>query len=165
MTIDTVANDDERLASWRVTAPAEAQTIGRYYLEDLTVGQTAEFERDVTTDSVHWFSEVSGDRNPLHLDEAYAAETFFKGRIAHGMLSASFISTIFGTIMPGQGSIYLEQNLRFTAPVRHGDRVRATVEVTDIIAAKKRVAFKTQCFVGETMVIDGTALIMVPSRG
>ena len=135
-----------------------------YFIEDLTIGMKAEISRPVTSDVVETFAEVSGDHNPIHLDEAYAKATPFNGRIAHGMLSASFISTIFGTMMPGRGSIYLSQNLRFKAPVRHGDLVRAVVEVADVIAEKKRVLFKTQCFVGDVMVIDGDATIMVPSR-
>lgn len=137
---------------------------GRYFFEDLTVGMRAEFIRPVTNDSVQSFAEVSGDWNKLHFDEDYASDTMFQGRIAHGMLSASFISTIFGTIMPGEGSIYMAQNLRFTAPVRRGDSVKAVVEVTDIVTERKRVTFKTQCFVGDTLVVDGDATIMVPSR-
>ncbi len=138
--------------------------VAQYYLEDLDIGMKAEFEREVTSESVQSFAEVSGDHNPLHLDKDYAEKTMFGGRIAHGMLSAGFISTIFGTIMPGRGSIYMSQNLKFTAPVRHGDLVRAIVEVVDITHAKKRVLFNTRCFVGDTMVVDGNALIMVPSR-
>jgi 3-hydroxybutyryl-CoA dehydratase len=138
--------------------------IGQYYIEDLEKGMRAEIERTVTSEYVDKFADVSGDKNPLHLDEDYARETMFKGRIAHGMLSASFISTIFGTMMPGRGSIYLQQNLKFTAPVRHGDTVRAVVEVQEVVPEKKRVNFTTQCFVGDTMVIDGSATIMVPSR-
>lgn len=138
--------------------------IGQYYIEDLEKGMRAEIERTVTSEYVDSFAEVSGDKNPLHLDEDYARETMFKGRIAHGMLSASFISTIFGTMMPGRGSIYLQQNLKFTAPVRLGETVRAVVEVQEVVPEKKRVNFTTQCFVGDTMVIDGSATIMVPSR-
>ena len=138
--------------------------FNRYFLEDLKVGMTAEYERPVTSEIVESFAAVSGDRNPLHFDEDYARGTIFGGRIAHGMLSASFISTIFGTIMPGEGSIYITQNLRFKAPVRHGDVVKTVVEVTNIAEAKSRVSFTTRCSVGETVVIDGDAIIMVPSR-
>ena len=133
---------------------------------DVKVGDTlpALVKPPVNRVQLALYAGASGDHNPIHLDEDYAKATPFNGRIAHGMLSASFISTIFGTMMPGRGSIYLSQNLRFKAPVRHGDLVRAVVEVADVIAEKKRVLFKTQCFVGNVMVIDGDATIMVPSR-
>ena len=136
----------------------------QYFLEDLAVGMTASYDRVVTEDMIEQFADVSGDFNPLHLDEDYAKGTMFKGRIAHGILSAGFISKIFGTMMPGKGSIYISQTLRFLAPVRIVDTVTATVEVVEINAEKKRVSFKSRCRVGRTVVIDGDALIMVPSR-
>lgn len=136
----------------------------RYFFEDLEVGMTAEYEKQVTDDMIQSFADLSGDNNPIHLDEEYAAKTMFKGRISHGMLSATFLSTIFGTVMPGEGCIYMSQNLRFKAPVRHGDMVVATVEVTEKFPEKNRVAFKTQCKVGDTVVIDGDALVIAPSR-
>ena len=135
-----------------------------YYFEDLEEGMTDIFAKTITDADIITFAGISGDTNPVHLNHEFASETIFEGRIAHGMLSAGFISTIFGTIMPGRGSIYMSQNLKFTAPVRHGDLVRAIVEVVDITHAKKRVLFNTRCFVGDTMVVDGDALIMVPSR-
>lgn len=137
---------------------------GQYFLEDLSIGMEATYERSVTEDMIQQFADVSGDFNPLHLDEDYARETMFKGRIAHGILSAGFISKIFGTVMPGKGSVYISQTLRFLAPVRIGDTVTTTVEVADIIPEKKRVAFKSRCRVDRTVVIDGDALIMVPTR-
>lgn len=138
--------------------------VEQYYLEDLTVGMTADYERVVTEDMIESFANVSGDYNPLHLDEDYAQTTMFKGRIAHGILSASFISKVFGTIMPGKGSVYISQNLRFLAPVRIGDTVITTVEVVDINSEKKRVGFKSRCRVDRTVVVDGDALIFVPAR-
>ncbi len=138
--------------------------VNQYFLEDLEVGMRAEYERDVTQDMIESFAEVSGDHNPLHLDDDYAQGTIFKGRIAHGMLSAAFISKVFGTLMPGKGSVYISQTLRFLAPVRIGDTVRTTVEVTAVDAEKRRVSFKSRCRVGSTVVIDGDALILVPSR-
>lgn len=138
--------------------------VSQYFLEDLQVGMRAEYERMVTQDMIESFAEVSGDYNPLHLDEDYAKTTIFKGRIAHGILSASFISKVFGTVMPGKGSIYISQTLRFLAPVRIGDTVLTSVEVTAIDTEKRRVSFKSRCKVGSTVVIDGDALIMVPSR-
>ena len=138
--------------------------VNQYFLEDLEVGMTADYERVVTEDMITSFADVSGDNNPLHLDEDYAQGTMFKGRIAHGILGASFISKIFGTVMPGKGSVYISQTLRFIAPVRIGDTVTTTVEVMDINAEKKRVSFHSKCRVGRTVVIDGDALILVPSR-
>lgn len=135
-----------------------------HYIEDLTVGMSAVYSKTVTEADILMFSGVSGDTNPLHLDHDFAAGTLFKGRVAHGMLSASLLSTIFGTKLPGPGCIYLSQNLRFTAPVRPGDTVRASATITEIIARKRRVLFSCLCKVGETVVIEGDAQIMVPSR-
>lgn len=140
------------------------EDVGQYFLEDLTVGMTSDYDRVVTADMIEQFAEVSGDNNPLHLSDDYARTTMFKGRIAHGMLGASFISKIFGTQMPGKGSVYISQNLRFLAPVRIGDLVTTTVEVMEINSEKKRVAFRSRCRVGRTVVIDGDATILVPSR-
>lgn len=136
-----------------------------YALEDLSVGMTAAYEHIVTEQDVVKFADISGDHNPVHLDEAYARTTRFKGRIVHGMLSASFLSTTIASRLPGPGTIYLTQNLSFRAPVRIGDRVEARVTVSDIIRDKARVVLKTVCRVGATVVVDGDALVMVPSRG
>jgi 3-hydroxybutyryl-CoA dehydratase len=136
-----------------------------YSLEDLSVGMSAAYEHIVTENDVVQFADISGDRNPVHLDEAYALTTRFKGRIVHGMLSASFLSTTIAARLPGPGTIYLTQNLSFRAPVRIGDKVEARVTVTDIIREKARVVLKTVCRVGDTIVIDGDALVMVPVRG
>ena len=138
--------------------------VKQYFLEDLELGMRVAYERQVTEDMIESFAEVSGDFNPLHLDEDYAVTTMFKGRIAHGMLSAAFISKVFGTVMPGKGSVYISQTLRFLVPVRIDDTVMTTVEVTAIDAEKRRVSFKSRCKVGTTVVIDGDALILVPSR-
>ncbi|MEQ8394218.1 MaoC family dehydratase [Thalassobaculum sp.] len=139
-------------------------SVKQYFLEDLEVGMRAEYERVVTQDMIESFAEVSGDHNPLHLDDDYAKDTMFKGRIAHGLLSAAFISKVFGTVMPGKGSVYISQTLRFLAPVRIDDTVLTVVEVTAIDREKKRVSFKSRCKVGSTVVIDGDALILVPVR-
>jgi 3-hydroxybutyryl-CoA dehydratase len=136
-----------------------------FSLEDLSVGMSAAYEHIVTENDVVQFADISGDRNPVHLDEAYARTTRFKGRIVHGMLSASFLSTTIAARLPGPGTIYLTQNLSFRAPVRIGDKVEARVTVTDIIREKARVVLKTVCRVGDTVVIDGDALVMVPARG
>jgi 3-hydroxybutyryl-CoA dehydratase len=135
-----------------------------YCIEDLVVGMTAVYARTVTEADVVLFAGVSGDNNPVHMNEVYAAGTMFKGRIVHGLLSAGFISTAIASRLPGPGSIYLSQNLRFCAPVRPGDTVEARVTVTDVMAEKKRIALKTVCTVAGKIVIDGDALVMVPSR-
>ena len=133
-------------------------------IEDLKVGDSASFQKTVTAADIDLFAQVTGDTNPVHLDEAYASTTMFKGRIAHGMLLAGFISTVLGTKLPGPGAIYMKQELLFRAPVRIGDTVVATATVTELFPEKKRAAFKTVCSVGETVVVEGTALLLVPSR-
>ncbi len=135
-----------------------------YRFEDLAVGMTARFARVIGDDAVRQFAEISGDDNPLHLDDDYAAGTFFKGRVAHGMCTAALISTVLGTRLPGPGCVYLSQNLRFMAPVRPGDEVVATATVSDLMPEKNRAKFQTVCTVGDRVVVDGEALIQVPSR-
>jgi len=134
-----------------------------YALEELVVGMTASYFHTLSESDVVDFADLTGDHNPLHLDEEFAKRTRFKGRIVHGMLTASFLSTVVA-IMPGPGTIYLSQSLAFHAPVRIGDTVEAHVTVTEINAAHKRVQLKTVCRVGDKVVIDGEALVMVPSR-
>lgn len=134
-----------------------------YFVEELSVGQSETFTRTVTERDIQQFAAVTGDNNPVHLDEAYAATTRFKTRIAHGMLGAGFISAVIGTKLPGPGTIYLGQTLKFMAPVKIGDTVVAKVEVAAI--AGKRVTLKTTCSVGDTVVIDGEATVMVPAKG
>jgi 3-hydroxybutyryl-CoA dehydratase len=133
------------------------------FIEDLSIGQSAETNNTITQKDIEMFADLSGDHNPVHLDEAYAAGTPFKGIIAHGMLSASFISAIFGTTLPGEGTIYMGQTLKFLAPVRPGDTVRTVVTVKEIIAEKRRVICQTACYVGATQVIDGEAMLQVPA--
>ena len=135
-----------------------------YYLEDLEVGMTASYSRTVTDADVVLFAGISGDINPVHMNNEYAKATMFKGRIAHGMLTASFISTVLGTKLPGPGCIYVSQNLKFRAPVRIGDTVRTQVVITGIDREKGRVAFETTCSVGDTLVISGDASLMVQRR-
>ncbi len=134
-----------------------------FRLDDLSIGMTAAYEHIVTEGDVVKFADISGDRNPVHLDEDYAKTTRFGGRIVHGMLSASFVSTTIASRLPGPGTIYLTQNLSFRAPVRIGDKVEARVTVTDILREKARVVLKTVCRVGDLVVIDGDALVMVPT--
>jgi 3-hydroxybutyryl-CoA dehydratase len=134
------------------------------FLEELEIGQTAELERTVADADIQAFAQVTGDDNPLHLDEAYAASTPFKGRIAHGMLSAGYISAVLGTQLPGPGAIYVSQSLSFRRPVRIGDQVTAEVKVTAIDAARGRVTFATQCVVAGKTVVEGEAVVAVPRR-
>lgn len=134
------------------------------FIEQLTVGMTAESVRTIKQKDIDLFAEVSGDRNPVHLDADFAVKTPFNGIIAHGMLSASFISAILGTKLPGEGTIYLGQNLKFKAPVRPGDEVRTVITIKEITLEKRRVICKTDCFVGATLVVDGEATVMVPSQ-
>lgn len=141
---------------------AELPTRG-YAIGELSVGMTAAYEHVVTAEDVEAFAAVSGDHNPVHLDEAYAKTTRFKGRIAHGLLAASYISTVLAAKLPGPGTIYLGQTLAFKAPVRLGDKVEARATVSEIFPDKGRVILKTQCRVGETVVIDGEATVLAPS--
>jgi 3-hydroxybutyryl-CoA dehydratase len=136
----------------------------RFYLEDLSVGQSASYTRTVTEADIQKFGEVSGDMNPLHFDEDYAKNTIFRGRIAHGILSVAFISTVLGTKLPGAGSIFLSASVRFKAPVRIGDSVVASCTVKEIDTLKGRVVFDCNCKVGEVVVVEGEALVRVPSR-
>ncbi|HXV25761.1 MAG TPA: MaoC family dehydratase [Alphaproteobacteria bacterium] len=135
-----------------------------FFLEDLRPGMSAAYARTVTEADVILFAGVSGDQNPVHLNQEFAEGTRFKGRIAHGMLTASFISTVLGNKLPGPGCIYVSQNLRFTAPVRAGDTVHTRVEVIEVDEAKGRVRLKTICRVGDVTVIEGEAVLMVPRR-
>ena len=138
--------------------------IGTIYLEDLETGMSRSITKVIDEHAVNLFAEVSEDRNPLHLDEAAGANSIFKTRIAHGMLSAGLFSALIGERLPGHGSIYMSQNLRFTAPVRIGETVTATITVTDIIPEKRRVALDCVAKVGDTVVITGDALVLAPSR-
>lgn len=128
----------------------------------LEPGQSASYERTVTDGDIRRFADISGDDNPVHLDEAFAAGTMFKGRIAHGMLAASFISTVVGTKLPGYGCIYISQSLRFRAPVRIGDVVKTTATVLEVDVERKRVKMRTVCHVGDTLVVEGEAELLVP---
>ena len=135
------------------------------FLEDLSVGQSAEMSREVREADLQAFAAVTGDENPLHLDEAYAATTPFKGRIAHGMLSAGYISAVIAMQLPGPGTIYISQSLRFTWPVRIGDVVTTKVEVASIDQDRGWVTMTTICSVGKRAVIKGEAVVAVPRKG
>jgi 3-hydroxybutyryl-CoA dehydratase len=134
------------------------------FFEDLSVGQEASLSRTVTEADIAAFAEVSGDKNPVHLDAQYAAGTMFKERIAHGMLSAAYISAVFGMKLPGPGAIYISQTLNFKAPVKIGDTVVTTVRVAELIPEKKRARFDCVCSVNGKPVVQGEAVLMVPAR-
>jgi 3-hydroxybutyryl-CoA dehydratase len=135
-----------------------------FFMEDLSVGQVAELTRQVSASDLDAFAAVTGDDNPVHLDEAYAAATPFGGRIAHGMLAAGYISAAIGTKLPGPGTIYVSQSLRFRRPVRIGDRVTARVEIVAVDEARARVTLETACLVNGKAVVEGEAEVMVPRR-
>jgi 3-hydroxybutyryl-CoA dehydratase len=134
-------------------------------VEDLTLGQSAERAHVVGEADITAFAAVSGDYNPVHMDETFAATSPFKGRIAHGMLAASYISALIGDELPGPGTVYLTQSLRFRHPVRIGDEVTTRVTVSAIDQARACVKLKTVCSVGEAVVLDGEALVMASRRG
>ncbi len=138
--------------------------LKRYYFEDLSVGMKESVSREITEDLVCAFADVSGDHNPLHLDDDYAKKTRFGERIAHGMLSVSFISAVLGTQLPGEGAVYMSQSVRFVAPVKIDDTVDVEIFVTEIIEEKNRVKLETKCCVGDTTVLTGEAMLYVPSR-
>lgn len=131
--------------------------------DQITVGDTDRFSKTVTDADIYLFAGVTGDLNPAHIDEDYAQGTFFKTRIAHGMLSAGFVSAVIGTRLPGPGTVYMRQTLDFLAPVRIGDTVTATVEVIEKLDEKKRVRLKTICTNQEGVkVLEGEALVSPP---
>lgn len=139
-------------------------TRNSYYFEDLQLGMEASFAKTVTEADIATFADVTGDKNPVHLDEAYAAKTIFKTRIAHGMLTAGYLSAVFGMELPGPGAIYVTQTLNFRGPVKIGDRVIAKVRVAELFPAKRRARFDCMCTVDGKPVLEGEAILMVPAR-
>ncbi len=134
------------------------------YLDELQPGMTAGTAKTITEADILMYAAVSTDTNPVHIDAEAAAKSMFGQRIAHGMLSAGLISAVLGTKLPGPGTIYLSQTMRFRAPVKIGDTVTAKVEVTAVDMAKKRATLKTECFVAGKVVIEGEAVVMPPTR-
>jgi len=132
-------------------------------IDTIKTGDAAEFTKTVTETDVYLYAGITGDLNPAHINETYAAGTFFKGRIAHGMLTAGFISAILGMQLPGPGTIYLSQTLKFLAPVRMGDTITGRVEVVEVIPEKNRLRLHTTCKNQEgTVVLDGEAVVSPP---
>lgn len=137
---------------------------GTIWIDEIVTGMTRSLARTISVQEIEAFAAVSGDRNPVHLDPTYAQDTAFGGLIAHGMLTASMISAVIGEHLPGHGTVYLGQTLRFRAPVRPGERVEATVAVREIDAVRRRVTLDCACRVGDRVVLEGEALVLAPSR-
>lgn len=137
---------------------------GGYILEELHVGMTAEKIVPVTQERIQLFADASDDYNPVHLDEAFASKTAYRGRIAHGLLSASFGSAVVGTVLPGAGSIYISQSLAFHYPVRIGDTVRIVITVISVDPESARVELNCEGFVEDRLIMDGIATVRVPRR-
>ena len=137
---------------------------GTICIEDIEIGMTRHLRKVVTDRDIEMFAEVSTDHNPVHLDDDYANDTIFEGRIAHGMLTAGLISAVIGEQLPGHGTVYLGQSLKFLAPVRPGDLVTAKVEVTDIDLGRRRFKLDTHCSIDGKKVLAGEATVLAPSR-
>jgi 3-hydroxybutyryl-CoA dehydratase len=135
-----------------------------YYYEDLELGMEASLTKTVSAADILAFAEITGDWNPVHLDADYAAKTVFREPIAHGMLTAGYISAVFGSALPGPGAIYVSQTLNFRAPVKVGDEVVANVKVMELYPAKRRVRFDCVCGVAGKPVLEGEAVLLVPGR-
>jgi 3-hydroxybutyryl-CoA dehydratase len=134
-------------------------------IDEIAVGDTAEFTKTVSESDVYVYAGVTGDLNPAHVDEIYSRKTFFKTRIAHGMLLAGFLSTVLGNKLPGPGTIYVKQDLRFLAPVPIGDTVTARVEVREVDVEKNRIILDTRCVNQDgVIVLDGQAQVMPPKK-
>lgn len=132
-------------------------------LAEIEEGVARQRTRQVTTADIQAFGALSGDFNPVHFDDAYAADTMFRGVVAHGMLSAAFFSGVIGEELPGPGAIYMGQTLRFRGPVRPGDVVRAVCTVTAVDRERRRLTIACEAWVGETLVLDGEALVKAPA--
>ena len=139
------------------------QPRGTIVIEDLEIGMMRSLQKEVTDLDIELFAQVSTDHNPVHLDEEYAQDTIFEGRIAHGMLTAGLISAVIGEQLPGHGTVYMGQSLKFIGPVRPGDVVTAEVEVLEIDYAKRRVRLDTRCLVDGKPVLKGEAMVLAPS--
>ena len=146
------------------TPPANLPPLRTLFFEDLRVGMTERLKKTVASSDVMGFAQLTGDRNPIHLSEHFAARTPFGRRIAHGLYTASLISAVLGTRLPGPGAIYISQTLNFRAPVKIGDTVVVTVKVAELIPEKSRARLACVCKVGRDVVLDGEALVKVPKQ-
>ena len=134
------------------------------FFEDLSVGMTEQLAKTIASSDVVGFAQLTGDRNPIHLSEHFAAKTSFGRRIAHGLYTASLISAVLGTRLPGPGAVYISQTLNFRAPVKIGDTVEVTVTVAELIPERQRARLTCTCTVDGELVLDGEALVKVPSQ-
>ena len=137
---------------------------GTICIEDIEMGMTRYIRKVITDRDIEQFAEISTDHNPVHLDDEYARDTIFEGRVAHGMLTAGLVSAVIGEQLPGHGTIYMSQNLKFLAPVRPGDLVHAEVKVVDMVIDKRRVKLDCRCEVNGKNVLVGEAIVLAPSR-
>ena len=137
---------------------------GTICIEDIEMGMTRYIRKVITDRDIEQFAEISTDHNPVHIDDEYARDTIFEGRIAHGMLTAGLVSAVIGEQLPGHGTIYMSQNLKFLAPVRPGDLVHAEVKVVDMVIDKRRVKLDCRCEVNGKNVLVGEAIVLAPSR-
>ena len=137
---------------------------GTICIEDIEMGMTRYIRKVITDRDIEQFAEISTDHNPVHLDDEYARDTIFEGRIAHGMLTAGLVSAVIGEQLHGHGTIYMSQNLKFLAPVRPGDLVHAEVKVVDMVIDKRRVKLDCRCEVNGKNVLIGEAIVLAPSR-
>ena len=137
---------------------------GTICIEDIEMGMTRYIRKIITDRDIEQFAEISTDHNPVHLDDEYARDTIFEGRIAHGMLTAGLVSAVIGEQLPGHGTIYMSQNLKFLSPVRPGDLVHAEVKVVDMVIDKRRVKLDCRCEVNGKNVLVGEAMVLAPSR-
>ncbi|TWI49873.1 3-hydroxybutyryl-CoA dehydratase [Pseudoduganella flava] len=140
----------------------DPRELNGYRFEELEVGMSAVYSRTITDTDLRNFSGVSGDTNPMHLNEEYARTTVFGGCIVHGMLTASLLSTVIGTKLPGPGCLYVSQTLSFKAPVHVGETVYAKATVVELIPEKRRARLHTQCIVHDAVVLDGEAVVQLP---
>jgi 3-hydroxybutyryl-CoA dehydratase len=136
-----------------------------YFFDELHLGQTASLSKTITEEDLLMYSMVCLDTNPIHMNDEAGRQSRFGGRVAHGMLSAGLISALLGTRLPGPGTIYMRQSLKFHAPVMIGQTVDAMVEITDLNLSRKSATLRTRCMVKEDVVIDGEAIVLVPTRG
>jgi len=144
--------------------PTNLPPLRTLFFEDLSVGMTETLEKTVASSDVVGFAQLTGDRNPIHLSEHFAARTSFGKRIAHGLYTASLISAVLGTRLPGPGAIYISQTLNFRAPVKIGDTVEVTVAVAELVPKRFRARLTCTCSVGDEIVLDGEAWVKVPSK-
>ena len=147
-----------------MATPTSLPPLRTLFYDDLSVGMTETLEKTVSASDVVGFATLTGDRNPIHLSEHFAARTTFKKRIAHGLYTASLISAVLGTRLPGPGAVYISQTLNFRAPVKIGDTVEVVVTVAELIPEKQRARLSCTCSVGDEVVLDGEALVKVPAQ-